>query len=97
MRESNAYTRVADMPPGPELAALTVTIQVPAAELDRLVGDGATIGVWDGVVSDIAERYARRNAVAAAMDRHPAGRYARKRRHSHHLSRPSITSPVVLD
>lgn len=54
-----------------------VELQVPAALLPRLVRDLAEHSSWAGVITDIADHWARRDELTAALDARPGARFAR--------------------
>lgn len=52
-------------------------LHIPADLLHLLAHDTAACGAWAAVVTDIAAQYARRDQLAAALDRRPASRFVR--------------------
>ncbi len=67
-----------EAPPATRRRGGLVEIHVPVALLEELVAAPARCGAWSGVVADIAAQYARRDQVAACLDRHPSARFAHR-------------------
>jgi hypothetical protein len=54
-----------------------VEIHLPATLLRQLAAGPSSHGSWAGVIIDISAQHARRDEIAAGIDRHPASRFVR--------------------